>query len=176
MEYEAEHAIARRARFLNVRVENREPRRWLRWLSRHAALVCEADVRFLHLEDQRDVFGKAMPGRWSGWPEPLAFVGRIGEQAIELVNPYFMSPQFRRIDIYSGAPGSLDIAVRFDDDSECYGWTTENYNKRWKNPDWKLSAGRYLVRVNVRADAAQASAGFLLVNDTAIGNFRLEPL
>jgi hypothetical protein len=117
-----------------------------------------------------------MPGRWSGWPEPLAFVGRIGEQAIELVNPYFMSPQFRRIDIYSGAPGSLDIAVRFDDDSECYGWTTENYNKRWKNPDWKLSAGRYLVRVNVSADAAQASAGFLLVNDTAIGNFRLEPL
>jgi hypothetical protein len=175
-QYGAGHSIARQARFLRVIVENREPRRWFRWLSRHAALACEADINFLHL-DQRDVFGKAMPGRWTGWPEPLAYVGEVGGQSIHLVNPYFMAPQFRRIDIYSGAPGILDVAVRFDDDQECYGWTTENYNyKQWRNPDWKLLTGRYLVRINVRADAAAASAVFLLVNDTAIGTFRLDPI
>lgn len=175
-EYVANHPIARKARFLNVRVEYHESWPWL-WLSRAPSLTCVANVNFLHLDDpQRDFFGRAMPGRWSGWPEPLAYVGRIGDQHMELVNPYFMSAQFRRTDIYSGDPVSLDIAVRFDDDLECYGWTTENYNKEWKNEDWRLPAGRYRVSVTVRPAAARSKTEhFLLVNDTAIGNFRLEP-
>jgi hypothetical protein len=95
MQYPAGHPIAQKARFLRVRVTNRQPPRSFRWLSRHAALTCEADVTFLHL-DQHDVFGKAILGRWSGWPEPLAFVGEIGGQHVSLINPYFMAPQYQQ--------------------------------------------------------------------------------
>ena len=169
-------APAQRARYLRVHVRNREPRLLLRWLSRNTAFQCEADVYFLHL-DRQNVFGGAMPGRWVGSPEPLAMIGHAGEQPVELLNVNYMAPEFRRSDIYSGAPKLLDVAVRFDNDQECYGWTTANYNSQppWRNPDWRLQPNTYLVRIEVRGNAAAASAVFRLVNDTAIGNFRLEP-
>lgn len=62
--------VAQKARFLRVWVKNREPRLILRWLSRNAALQCEAEITFLHVGDRQDVFAKPMPGRWTGWPEP----------------------------------------------------------------------------------------------------------
>jgi hypothetical protein len=157
-------------------VRNREPRFLFRWLSRNVASQCTADITFFHLDGQR-VFAEDMPGRWSGWPEPLALVGTVGGQPIELVNPYYLAPEFRRINIYSGSPRLLDIAVRFDNDQECYGFTTANYASQppWKDPARRLSPGRYLVKVNVRADAAATSRRFRLINDTAVGDFRLVP-
>jgi hypothetical protein len=174
--YGAGHPVAQKARFLQVSVKNREPWLWFRWLSKNAASQCVADITFFHLDGQR-VFEEDMPGRWSGWPEPLAMVGHVGRQPIELVNPYYLSSEFRRINIYSDAPRLLDIAVRFDNDPECYGWTTENYNSQppWKNPKWRLAPNRYLVKVDVRADAVATSACFRLINDTAVGDFRLAP-
>jgi hypothetical protein len=158
-------------------VKNREPRLFLRWLSRSAALQCEAEITFLHVGDRQDVFGKAMPGRWTGWPEPLALQGEFSGQPIALVNPYYLAPEYRRIDIYSGVPRLLDIAVRFDDDEECYGWTTANYNSQppWKNPEWRLAAKNYLVKIDIWAPAARTSAVFRLINDTHISAYRLAP-
>jgi len=172
--YGAGHPIAHTARFLQVSVKNREPPLLFRWLSRNAASQCVADITFYHLDGQR-VFTQDMPGRWSGWPEPLALVGHVGGQPIELVNPYYLSPEFRRVNIYSGAPRSLDVAVRFDNDEDCYGWTTANYNSQppWKDPVRRLPSGRYLIKVNVHADAAAISACFRLINDTAVEDFRL---
>src|SRR6476659_8462988 len=40
-----------------------------RWLTRSAALQCRATISFHHL-DGRNVFGRAMEGRWANSPEP----------------------------------------------------------------------------------------------------------
>jgi hypothetical protein len=77
------------------------------------------------------------------------------------------------MDVYSRKPQLLDIAVRFDNEPECYGWTTKNYTHlRWRNPEWRLAPNRYLVKIDVDADAAATSATFLLINDAT--GFRLK--
>ncbi len=170
-------APAQVARFLRVNVTNRR----LRWIARNAALQCEAEVTFFHLDGQR-VFARSMPGRWVDSPEPPqpAMVGTVGGQPVTLYNPGLlnvMAWQLRRIDVYAGRSRLLDIAARFDEEAECYGWTNANYfsNPQWRNPDWRLLAGRYLVKVKVDADAAIKSRTFRLINDTTLASFRIEP-
>jgi hypothetical protein len=73
--------IAKKARFLRVYVKNRH----LRFFGRNAAFRCEGEITFLDL-DHRQI-GKQMPGRWTGWPEPLQSIGQIDGQEIRLINP-----------------------------------------------------------------------------------------
>ncbi len=121
-----------------------------------------------------------MPGRWVDSPEPVPMVGQIGSQPFTLYNPNILNSiasGLRYIDIYAGFPRILDIAARFDDEADCYGWNNENYFSQpiWRNPNWRLLPdSRYLVSVKVEADAATGSALFRLVNDGTIESFRLE--
>jgi len=70
----------------------------------------------------------------------------------------------------------LDIAARYDDETECFGWNNESYfsNPKWRNPDRALPRGQYLVKVAVRA-AGQSREGFFVLNNAGTRNdFRLE--
>jgi hypothetical protein len=170
-----------RARYVRVIVENRQPQSFLRWIRRDAALQCEGEVTFFRLNGQ-NFFGRPMPGRWVDSPEPPAptMAGTMGGQPITLHNPSLwnvMAWELRRIDIYPGRPRLLDVAARFDGDAECYGWTNANYfsEPAWRNPEWRLPGGLYLVRVKVDADSGTVSKTFLLTNDTPVQSFRLEP-
>lgn len=166
---------AQRTRHLRVNVANLQLQWSFRWMSRNAALQCEAEVTFFRSDGQR-VFVKPMPGRWTDLPEPVPMVGDLGGQRLTLYDPN-ITKELRHLDIYPGRPRLLDIAGRFDGDDECYGWTSANYSSepRWKNPEWKLPAGLYLVKIDVNADSAITSAAFRLINDVSIGSFRLEP-
>jgi hypothetical protein len=171
MHYGTGHKIARVARFIQVRVVNRKPLVFFRWLlSRYTALQCQAEISFFRLDGQK-IFD--MTGRWSGWPEPLALTGHVGGMPIQLVNPYYLSPEFRRVDIYPRVPRKLDIAVRFDDESECYGWTTENYQEEWRSPSRRLPQGTFLVKVTVYTDSKPSCGLFRLINDSDADKFRL---
>jgi len=165
---------AQRVRYLRVNVTNRQLPWWFCWMSRNAALQCEADVTFLRLDGQR-MFVKPMPGRWADLPEPIPLVGEVGGQPLRLYDPN-ITKELRHLDIYPGQPRLLDVAARFDTDQECHGWTEANYSSepRWRNPGWKLPAGVYLVKINVNADAVTISSAFRLINDVSIENFRLE--
>ena len=75
-------SFAQNARYLRVSVMNRQPQHFLGWIGRNAALRCEAEVTFYHLDGQ-DVFGRPMLGRWVDSPEPPEpmMVGSVGTKA-----------------------------------------------------------------------------------------------
>jgi len=166
---------ATQARFLGLELINKPLPRWARWMSRDAAIQCHGTITFHHLDGQ-NVFGRAMPIRWSGSPEPIAMRLVVDDKHIFIADParFTLTP---RIDVYPGEAERLDVASRFDNEDECYGWSNESYfsNPVWRNPDWKLPSGRYLVKVTVISAGDKCTGIFRLINDVAQQDFRVEP-
>ena len=170
---------AQRARFLGVDIENKPLPLVFRWLSRNTAPQCSALLTFYHLDEQR-VFSASMVGRWSGSPEPVPPIAISGENiTIKNVTISFdlSAAAFLRRDIFPGNLERLDVAARFDNDNECYGWNSEAYfsKPQWRNPKWQLQPGRYIVRVEVNTSGEKTTELFRLCNDVSIEDFRLEP-
>ena len=161
-------------RFLRVRLSNKTLPWWASWMGRSPALQCRAAIKFHHLDDEQDIFGRAMEGRWSGTPEPMPIVlPTSAPQAQQIV----LVPEWRRVDVYPGENELLDIAIRADDDAECYGWNNEAYfsSPVWRNPNWKLDRGRYLVQVTITSSGQKSVGWFRLENSVSRTDFRLEP-
>jgi hypothetical protein len=64
---------------------------------------------------------------------------------------------------------------RMTNHEECYGWCNEAYlpDKGWRNPDWKLPKGRYLVKMVVLSAGEKVTDVFQLENSVAQQHFRL---
>ena len=119
-----------------------------------------------------------MPVRWVGSPEPIAN---------QIINPADGTVQFvirdfaraaaeSRIDVYPGEEELLDVAIRFDGESECYGWNNDSYLYNWRNPNWRLLRVRCLVKVVITSSGQKCSDVFRLVNNVdSYTNFRLLP-
>ena len=165
---------ARNVRFLGLMLINKPLPKAFRWLQRNAALHCHGTIEFYHLDGQ-NVFGRSMPIRWSGSPEPVPMSILIDGQRLVLFDParFTLAPC---IDVYPGESERLDVAAKFDDEQECYGWSNESYfsNPIWRNPDWCLQVGRYLVKVTVVSAGEKFSRVFRLVNDAPRQDFRIE--
>ncbi|MBV9014796.1 MAG: hypothetical protein JO058_03980 [Alphaproteobacteria bacterium] len=164
------------ARCVRVLLHNRELSWLTRWMVREAALQCHATVRFRRL-DGRNVFDSVMEGRWSGSPEPLP--SKIVDQKGVLVGSlldYGLFSRASRIDVYPGDIESLDIATRFDNEPQCYGWNNEAYfsSPPWRNPRRRIEPGRYFVDVTVRSSGQTCTDQFLLINEGQRSDFRLE--
>lgn len=164
------------ARYLGLMVENRPLPRKVRWLSRNTAIRCQGLITFHHLDGQ-NTFGRSMQARWSGSPEPVpiyAVLRGASPGRIDIYDPIRLSPEIHR-DIYTGESEKLDVAARFDNDVDCYGWCNDNYfsDPRWRNPNWRLNTGQYLVKVEVRTAGQRCEGLFRLVNDVPINDFRL---
>lgn len=166
---------ATQARFLGLELVNRSLPRWARWMSRDAAIQCHGTITFHHLDGQ-NVFGRAMPIRWSGSPEPVPMRLVIDDKHILIADPARLTLT-SRIDVYPGEAERLDVAGRFDNEAECYGWSNESYfsDPVWRNPDWRLPSGRYLVKVTVISAGQICTGVFRLINDVAQQDFRVEP-
>jgi hypothetical protein len=163
---------ARNVRFLGLELVNKPLPRWAGWMARNTALQCHADITFHHLDGQ-NVFGRTMIGRWSGSPEPAPILFRIGDNSVMISDP---SKLTTRIDVPPGEIQRLDIAAKFDSERECYGWSNESYfsNPVWRNPNWCLSEGRYLVRVAIVSAGEKCMCTFRLINDVPRQDFRIE--
>lgn len=166
---------ARKVRFLEVSLRNEPLPYCLRWMSRNSASSCRATIEFLK-EDSTDIFTRTMAARWSASPQPVPMQIRLGDTVAQIldVNRLNMASV---IDVPPGESESMGVVGRFDDDSDCYGWSNESYSSEppWRNPDWKLPIGRYLVRVTVRASGEKCAEPFRLVNGTQIEDLHLEP-
>jgi hypothetical protein len=163
---------ARNVRFLGLELVNKPLPRWGRWMSRDTALQCHGNITFHHLDGQ-NVFGRTMMSRWSGSPEPAPIHIAIGNQHVLISDPSRLTS---RIDVPPGEAQRLDVAARFDVEEECYGWNNESYfsDPVWRNPEWRLNAGRYLVRVTIISAGEKCVSLFRLINDVSRQDFRLE--
>lgn len=134
-------------RSLRVRVSNKplSDRLWAnKWMSRLPAQQCRAEICFLRT-DGTLVFDKPMTGRWPGTPEPRVIRVQVqgGGTVTLLDNPYELKPT---VDIYPGESEGLDIVVRVEGETSCYGWNDETYYyENWRNPKWELEHRLYLV-------------------------------
>jgi hypothetical protein len=169
---------AHHARHLRLKLVNEPLPAWAQWMVRAPALQCRGSISFHHLDGQ-NVFGREMNVRWAGSPQPVpiqAFM-QDGTQ-IQIVDPMRMTLE-SRIDVYPGEKEGelLDVAGRFDVDGECYGWNNETYfcSTPWRNPDWSLPHGRYLVKVSIRSSGQKCLGVFRLINDVPRKDCRLEP-
>jgi hypothetical protein len=166
---------AAEVRFLRVILSNRTLPEFARWMTRSPALQCRAAITFHHFNDEQNIFGRAMEGRWSSTPEPVAIpVGPANPQGQQLA----LIPETRGwVNVYPGESELLDIAIRADNDAECYGWNNEAYfsTPQWRNPKWRLGPGRYLVRVIVASSGQKCTAWFSLENSVGRTAFSLEP-
>jgi hypothetical protein len=144
-------------------------------MSRQAAIQCHGTITFHHLDGQ-NIFGRAMSVRWSGSPEPTPIYLEIEGKRIAIIDPTKFT-LVSRTDVYPGEAEVLDVAARFDNENDCYGWSNENYfsNPIWRNPNWKLPQGRYLVNVTVVSSGEKCAGIFRLINDVPQQDFRIEP-
>lgn len=144
-----------------------------RWMMRAPALQCRGQISFHHLDGQY-LYDREMQGRWAGTPEPSQTVGiDHNGQPVSVLDPYkIVTPS--RVDIAVQEEESLDVVARYDHDADCYGWSNESYLHHWRNPAWRIPAGRYLVRVAIRSGGQSWSGIFRLINDVPRNDFRLE--
>lgn len=169
--------LATNARFLSVGVVNNALPTWARWMSRNAATQAHGEITFYHLDGQ-NFFGRSMPARWTGSPDPVSnqtLIG-VGNRIIALQDAFRFSVG-TRVDIPPGEAELIKIAGKFDNDSECFGWSNESYfsDPLWRNPNWELPSDRYLVKVVVTTSGEKATEVFRMINNVARTDFRLEP-
>ena len=162
------------ARFLRVKLLNAPIDRMFKWLGREAAIQCRGQIEFCHLDDKKPIFSRPMPIRWSSSEEPITT--QLGENnvPVKMFDSTKYNEAFLR-NCYPGTPELIDIAARFDAESDCYGWSNETYlpSKGWRNPEWKLEKGRYIVRVTVNSVGQIAVGEFKLENSAGRADFRL---
>ncbi len=169
-------APAKQVRFLRVQLWNQAMPSLLRWLNRDAALHCNGDIQFHHTEDGTPIFTRPMPIRWSGSDEPFSLQVAPTGTLVSIFDYGKYSAATRR-NCYPGNKESIDVVARFDDEGECYGWSNESYipNKGWRNIDWKLPTGRFLVTVTVYSAGEKIVGAFKLENTAGRSDFRLLP-
>jgi len=165
---------AKKARFLYLELVNKPLPKLFRWISRSSAMQCHGTISFHHLDGQ-NVFGRTMDIRWTNLPNPMPVIINVEGKQFQL----FDSRKFNhdsKVDTYPGEAELLNVASRFDDENECYGWCNENLWREplWRNPDWKLPYGRYILRVEVISAGEKCIRLFRLINDVAMKDFRLE--
>lgn len=165
---------AQRMRSLRLSVSNANLPFLLRWLMRLPAQKCHGTISFHHLDGQ-NVFARSMQIRWIRSPEPVPIQGSVGGQPLVIIDPLRLTPELNW-DIYPGIEEQFDVVARFDNDAECYGWSNESYfsNPVWRNPNWKISPGRYLIKVDIFSSGKRCTGVFRLINDVPINDFRLE--
>ncbi|MCG7853467.1 MAG: hypothetical protein MIO92_13180 [Methanosarcinaceae archaeon] len=161
-------------RALRVKLTNKPLPGWIRWMYRNPASQCHGNISFHHLDGQ-NVFGRSMILRWAGAPEPNPLEIQIGNERGLVFDPVRIT-HLQKMDIYPSESADIDMAVRLDNEVECYGWSNESYfsNPPWRPSNWRLNQGRYIVQVSILSSGETISKLFRLINDVEQQDFRLE--
>lgn len=165
---------AKYKRALRLKLANLPLPKLASWMSRNPAMQCGGNITFHHLDGQ-NIFGRAMTIRWPASAQPIPLSFDFDGKKATIVDPDRITLE-QRMDIFPGEAELIDVACRFDSDEECYGWNNESYfsDPPWKNPNWRLREGRYLVSATIFSSGQKCNGLFRLINDVSIGDFRLE--
>lgn len=166
---------AKKGRYLYVDLVNQSLPWFARWMSRSAALQCRGTITFHNLDGQL-FFAREMPVRFSRTPDPVPVSFAIGGTHVSLFDPSRATAE-SRIDVYPGEGTQLDVAAKFESEEEAYGWSNLSYfsSPPWRNPEWKLPRGRYLVAITISSSGQKCQGLFRLLNEAGPLDFRLEP-
>ena len=94
-----------------------------------------ATVTFHDISNGHAIFGEPMEARWAGSPEPVfpRIRDLTGKETSLLYDvERILAPS--RVDIYPGESETLDLAVRYDGEDQCFGWNNESYFNNMRNP------------------------------------------
>jgi hypothetical protein len=161
---------------LRVRVSNSALPRYLSWMLRATAVQCRGIIWFLEAEgpERGRPIAEAMEARWSDAlePRPLEIVG-AGKSMF--IHDPARAMSGIRMDIQPGESEPLDIAVRFENDKEFYGWNNEAYfSKNGRTESWKIDRKTVLVQVSIASAGQVYHRKLRLVNGESIKSFWLE--
>jgi len=76
-----------------------------------------------------------------------------------------------RMDINPGDSESLDVAVRFADEAECYAWNTDSYLYGGRHPNWQLGPGVYFAKVIVNVAGRRLEPFFEFTTTAPVPRF-----
>lgn len=160
-------------RSLRIEVHNKRLPWWaIWWMVRSPAQQCRAEIAFLRL-DGTPFITRPMTGRWAGGsPEPKV----VHIQTSSGIMPVLTNPEELKttVDIYPGDVEQLDLAIRVDQEQHAYGWNNETYfYPDWRNPNYQLNSGCYLIRVTVTSSGRKCIGSFRIDNDGAFADFDL---
>lgn len=149
----------------------------LRWMQRQSARDCRATIRFLR-EDKTPLIDRPMPGRWATSVEPVPLEGVIPSSGeMFQIHDIARLNAESRIDIPARESEVLDVAVRYPEEADAFGWTNESYRYPGnRHPDFTLPKGRYVIEISIRSEGVKKQQRFRLENDHTIKEFRLAPL
>jgi hypothetical protein len=155
-------------RTVRISVENVSPLAVVRWfIARQPAFAAYALIDFFRL-DGTAAFASSMTARWVGSPQPpqLAHNNVIYPDALEIL---------RYRDVHLNRVESMDLATKFDNDTDCFGFTNTSYfHPDFKDPDWRLPQERYRIRVSLYSGSNSTGKTFILRNDLPRPDFCLQ--
>lgn len=165
---------AKHGRYLAIELVNEPLAVLFRWMSRNPALQCHGTITFHNVDGER-FFAAAMPLRFVRSPQPIPMEIVLGEQHGVVIDPMRLSED-SRVDVFPGESTPIDVAVKFDSEEVCYGWSNLNYFSEppWRHPDWKLPQGRFLICITVVSSGQKCARIFRLLNQGGPKDFRLE--
>jgi hypothetical protein len=161
----------RTRRFLQVEVINNPTCHWLaKIFNREEVSNCFATIEFQHL-DGTSLFSK-IDARWSASLE----IPSVIPQGNVPFSPNLIEPlRFR--DIYTNRPEPLTIAIKWDNEPDCYGFNNISYfYQDFKNPAWTIPEGNVLVRIELFVAGQIVTRTFQIHNPKEGSRFELQGL
>ena len=147
-----------RYKFFRVMVVNKQLPKYISWLiSRSSAQQLSAAIRFVQID-------QTMKGRWASTLE-LAQANPL--DYLKLAN--FPDP----ITIFPGESTFLDIFVKYENESEAYGWNNESYLHNWRTPYHKLTTGTHQIEITLSGVNAQRKNTFTAHIQPTIDNTKI---
>ncbi len=155
-------------RTVRITAENVSPPVVVRWfVRRQPAFAAYALIDFFRLDGTTAGAG-SMNARWVGSPQPpqLAQNNVIYPDALEIL---------RYRDVHINRVEPIDIATKFGDEMDCFGFTNTSYRHHdFKDPGWHLPQESYRIRVSIYSGSDEKSKTFILRNDLPRPDFCLE--
>jgi hypothetical protein len=129
---------------------------------RRPAWSCKATIEAFNTKGERTIT-EPVYARWTSQPEPL-IPAVAGDQSVNIVD-FARIISARKVDIHSHEEQQMSVALKYEDQAECYIFSNESYlHRAWVNPAWRLEQGEYRLHVTVFYDRGRATRDFTLKN------------
>lgn len=156
-------------RFVHVNVLNLDNPKWFFIFRRKPAEYCKARLTFKKIDSNNAEL--IILGRWSSKGEPITPDGKVDFSKFPEGTSITITPSRSLEDL---TEGKLGLAVKFNNENECYGFNDWSYAYNFKHPQFKLNRGKYRITVEILIGTYIFQRTFMLDNSSVdIDKFKL---